>query len=144
MTPLFQDRFFVPGTAKGKARPRAVALGKHARVYPGGADLEWKASIRLAMTCRIPQEQLTGPVELSLEFQVQRPKSHYGAKGLKPSAPLYCTAKPDLDNSAGAVMDAITEAGLWRDDALVVTLRAQKRYVVDGEIPGVWIEVEEL
>ncbi|NCA12937.1 MAG: RusA family crossover junction endodeoxyribonuclease, partial [Proteobacteria bacterium] len=39
------------------------------------------------------------------------------------------TAKPDADNCAKAVMDALTQLGaFWRDDAQVVELRVWKDY----------------
>jgi len=146
VSPLFRDRFFVPGAAKGKARPRAVAIGGHVRVYPGKADLEWKVAIRLAIHARMPDCQIdvTSPVRVALRFLMQRPKAHFGAKGLKPMAPTLHVGKPDIDNAAGAVMDAVTESGLWLDDNRVAELFAAKVYTVKDEVPGVWIEIEEL
>jgi Holliday junction resolvase RusA-like endonuclease len=48
---------------------------------------------------------------------------------------------PDLDKLCRAVADAITDAGLWADDAQVVSLVAAKRY---SSPPGVHITITEL
>lgn len=68
------------------------------------------------------QEPLTGPIELHATFYFPRPKSHYGtgknAAVLKPTAPLYHTAKPDGDKLMRAIGDAITGI-LIRDDSLI-------------------------
>ena len=148
--PLFHNRFFVPGTAKGKARGRAVNAGAHARVYPSKTDLGWKAAIRLATYARCNGIQIdaASPVRLALRFQMQRPRSHFGtgrnANKLKPTAPTYCLTTPDLDNSEGAVMDAITESGLWIDDKQVCDMRSMKVYTGRDEVPGVWIDIEAM
>ncbi len=146
--PKFHAEFFVPGMMKGKPRPRAVIRGAHAGVRPGEADKEWKATIRLVAFKHRPQEPLDCPVKLSLTFRMKRPKGHTGRRGLKAWAPRYHTGKPDADNAAGSVMDALTEASMWRDDAVVSVLGVGKVYtevdVENANNHGVWIEVEEL
>lgn len=72
---------------------------------------------------------LEGPLELSVIFTMPRPKSHYGAHGLRPSAPAYPTTRPDATKLLRAVEDACTGI-IWRDDAQVV---AQHAYKVYGE-----------
>jgi Holliday junction resolvase RusA-like endonuclease len=41
------------------------------------------------------------------------------------------TKKPDADNLLKAVMDALTDAGIWQDDALVFRTEAAKWYASD-------------
>lgn len=51
--------------------------------------------------------------------------------------------KPDLDKLTRAVFDALTYAGLWADDGLVVRIeRLSERHALPGEPPGCYIEVE--
>ena len=50
-------------------------------------------------------------------------------------------AKPDADNAAKAVLDCLTEIGVWPDDALVSVLLVEKWY---GFTPGAHITIEEL
>lgn len=69
-------------------------------------------------------------------FCLQRPKSHYGsgrnANQRKPSAPAYPARRPDVDKLARACLDAMTIAGIWQDDAEVISLTAHKRYADGG------------
>ena len=53
---------------------------------------------------------------------------------------LYPTKKPDIDNIAKCVLDALNKLA-YRDDTQVVTLRMEKHY---GEIPRVEVEIEEI
>jgi len=79
-------------------------------------------------------------VSISLVFLFPRPKAHFNSKGaLKPSAPEYKTTKPDIDKLARAVLDSLTLAGVFKDDAFVYTLSTQKRYCIGSEQPGVMI-----
>lgn len=81
---------------------------------------------------------LDGPLELSVIFTVPRPKGHYGARGLRPSAPAYPAVRPDVTKLLRGVEDALTGI-VWRDDAQVV---AQHAYKVYGEPARADIEVK--
>jgi len=70
---------------------------------------------------------LEGALELSVIFTVPRPKGHFGARGLRPSAPEHPTTRPDVTKLLRAVEDACTGI-VWRDDAQVVEQHAIKRY----------------
>ena len=115
--------FFVHGHPVAQPRARATARGKHAHVYnPPTADV-WKALVAVAARPYLPEKPFTGPIWLTLEFAMRRPKSHYGTgrneNRLKPEAPRYHIAKPDRDNLEKAVCDALTDVGMWRDDCQV-------------------------
>jgi len=47
---------------------------------------------------------------------------------------LYCPDKRrrDIDNTAKALYDAVGSAGLWEDDSMIVSDRAEKRIDPDG------------
>jgi crossover junction endodeoxyribonuclease RusA len=83
---------------------------------------------------------LDGAIELSVIFTVPRPKSHYGARGLRPSAPEHPTKRPDVTKLLRAIEDACTGI-IWRDDSQVVHQHARKRY---GEPACVEVKVTEL
>lgn len=128
--------FFVAGNPVGQPRIRATVRKncKHATVYdPGTAD-EWKALVAAAVQQYRPATQILGPVRLLLNFFLKRPKLHYGTDGsIKPLAPELHISKPDADNLAKAVMDAITATGLiWHDDCQVHRLTVQKLYSHGG------------
>ena len=78
---------------------------------------------------------LDGNFNVTLNFFFARPKSHFGTgkncKALKTTSPVQHTQKPDLDNLAKAVLDAITDLQIWKDDSQVWNCTVQKEYT-DG------------
>lgn len=58
--------------------------------------------------------------------------------------PLPCV-KPDLDKMTRAIMDGLKEAGVYRDDALVVKILVAKQYAGDTPdlAPGAWITITD-
>lgn len=72
------------------------------------------------------------PLALELIFYVARPKSHFGKRGLKPSAPEWPAKRPDLLKLARAVEDALTGI-VYADDALIVMEALAKRYTEGAE-----------
>ena len=134
--------FQVTGEPKGQPRPRAFArkMGSvHvARFYDSDVADEWKSAVMLA----IMQAAKVGngwhftseAVSVSLNFAMPRPKSHFGAKGLKPSAPVHHVGKPDADNTCKLILDQITRSGcVWQDDSQVVSLTVHKFWAVGAE-----------
>ena len=136
--------FIVEGDPKGQPRPRAFArkMGDKfvARVYDAATAEGWKSIVALGWRSS-GAERFTGPIRLTLKFHIRRPKSHSGAKGLKPSAPIHHCQKPDGDNFAKAVMDALTQCNAWEDDCNIVDLRVTKDW---AEYPGCEITIEPL
>lgn len=141
--------FEVHGTPKGQPRARAFAqrFGNKfsARMYdPGTAD-EWKETVYLGLRTALRtfgDQPSLGAFKVSMRFVMPRPKSHFGKKGLKPSAPRYVFGKPDIDNLTKLVLDVITKDGrVWRDDSQVITLLAYKEYAEASDKPGAWISI---
>lgn len=77
-----------------------------------------------------------------LLFRLQRPKSHYGARGLLPSAPRHHTQTPDVDKLMRSTLDALT-GELLDDDSRVAVVQADKQWCDPGRA-GVVITVEPL
>jgi len=133
--------FQVTGEPKGQPRPRAFArkMGNvHvARFYDSDVADAWKRQVALAVmqAVNVSKWALTeAPVAVELRFAMPRPKSHTGAKGMKPSAPQFHAGKPDVDNLAKLVLDQITKNGrIWRDDSQVVSLRCDKFWALGNE-----------
>lgn len=84
---------------------------------------------------------LGGPIFLAVELRMPRPKSHFNKKGLRPNAPRYHTVRPDATKCVRALEDALTEAGVWRDDAQVAVQKVSKCY---AEQPGATIRVSAI
>lgn len=129
--------FFAKGIPKGQPRPRAFArrFGDKwtARVYDAKTAEGWKSCVAEAAKPHVPAVPLSGPLRLTLEFFMPRPKAHLRKNGeRKPGAPDWHTGKPDCDNLAKAVMDAMSILGFWQDDAQVVVLETSKSYAAEA------------
>ena len=78
-------------------------------------------------------EPISVPVTVALTFSFHRGVGHYGSgrnvRVVKDSAPLYPSKPPDVDKLIRAVLDAMTDAMVWTDDSLVVSVTARKRWV---------------
>lgn len=143
--------FTITGEPKGQPRPRAFArkMGNVyvARFYDSDVADEWKRAVMLAIikAANTHKWALTlGPVAVELRFAMPRPKSHSGAKGLKPSAPDCHTQKPDIDNLEKLLVDQITKSGrIWRDDSQVVSMRSDK-FWAEGSEQGCWVSIVTL
>lgn len=127
--------FFADGTPKGQPRARAFARNGHVRMYDPGTAEGWKGQVAAAAREHLPPAPLTGPLYVELSFYIPRPKSHYrtgkNAHLLREDAPKWCTAKPDVDNFAKAVLDALTVLRVWEDDAQVADCRTRKLYATE-------------
>jgi Holliday junction resolvase RusA-like endonuclease len=136
--------FFVCGEPKAQPRVKAFRRGKFTGVYtPKSAD-DWKAAVRKTWKETKAERFLFGPLEVNLEFRIQRPKSHYTGKGeLKKSSPIDHTCRGDVDNFCKAVLDALTDAGAWIDDASIVLLTAKKEWA-DDALPGCQVSISTL
>jgi len=121
-------RGFIYHGKDGRQRVAVSDANKNAR--------PWKSAVTNAALGTFCGPQFTGPVRLEIVFWVQRPKGHYGsgknANSVKASAPMFPTSKPDLLKLARGVEDAITDAGVWRDDAQIVAEKLEKRWSQDG------------
>jgi Holliday junction resolvase RusA-like endonuclease len=65
------------------------------------------------------------PVNVVIDFVVQRPKSHLRKSGVKQDAPKL--PRFDLDNAAKACLDALNGVA-WEDDSQVARLVVEKSY----------------
>lgn len=133
---------FVVGLPKGQPRPRAFARGGKARVYDPGTAEGWKSEIALAFL-DVVGPPLAGPLVVKLDFNFPRPKAHTKKDGtLRPGMPqVWHVQKPDVDNLAKAVLDALTTIGLWHDDAQVAVLEVSRKWSWRG---GALIQVGQL
>jgi Holliday junction resolvase RusA-like endonuclease len=133
-------QFFVEGDPKGQPRPRATMRGHHAGVYdPGTAD-EWKDAIVFRWIQSGIRDTITAPVRLIIEFRMPRPSRFTTVKG-REQRRIPHTGKPDADNLAKSSMDALTRAGVWKDDAQVYRMEILKMYADHGEPSGALITI---
>ena len=124
---------FVNGVPKAQPRPRMASNG---HVYnPDTADA-WKGEIKAAFLSGM-KPTITGPVCLRVSFFLPRPKRmKVGTGGAIPHV-----KKPDTDNLLKAVMDSMTEAGVWKDDAQVYRSDTGKYYAQEKTGAQIIVEV---
>jgi len=117
----------------------------------------WRDNVRsaaLTELLRIGMTTTAGfgtiPVIVDIRFSFARPASHYGtgrnAGVVKASAPPFPSSHSigDLDKCARAILDALTDAGVFADDSQVVELDARKVWVGTDlalDRPGAVIDV---
>ena len=115
------------GIPRAQGRPRAARMGRFTRVYEDKKDTANKSNIRAQVVAQDPEYHESGPVTVSLICSFPRPKSHFNTKGLSPRAPKYHAQKPDAENVAKAILDALTGV-CWKDDAQVCSLAVHKTW----------------
>lgn len=109
-------------------------------------NAEWKRLVKKgAKRSGLFAEPHTGPLRVHFTFYMPRPKSHYvggdPARGIKPRFALAeHIVRPDAIKLARSTEDALTGVA-WRDDAQSFQVMTHKRYVREGEEPGVLVEI---
>jgi Holliday junction resolvase RusA-like endonuclease len=119
--------------------PNGTAI---ARVYDAKTAEGWKGAVALAVKPLLPETPLEGPLAVELGFVLPRPQSLMRRKD--PDGEVWHTGAGDCDNFAKAVLDALTQVGLWRDDRQVVSLYVTKHYASKTGRSGASLKVESL
>lgn len=121
---------WVSGTPRPQARPRFVN-GRVISTVDAGTKA-WQQAIRSAAYLT-RGDPIHGPVSLALVFRMPiKDAKRWG---------MPHTGRPDVDNLAKLVMDQLTAAGVWADDAKVARLDCSKLYAEKG---GVGIEIRSI
>ena len=134
---------YIPGVPDVKMRPRFSR--KTRRAYDPNEQAK-EASIQKAQITG-DQETYDQPLYVVYEFVFPRPKGHFGtgknAGILKGSSPRHCTVPKDLDNMEKFYADSFNFTA-YRDDCQIVESKAKKRYVGEGEMPFVKMDIYPL
>lgn len=138
----------VHGTPAPQGSKRHVGNGvmieSSQAVKPWREAVKWAAmdAASRSVACVVPY---VGPVRVQAIFKFPRPKSHYrtgrNAHLLRDDAPEYKASKPDIEKLERSTFDALTDAGVWRDDAQVVETHSTKVY---SDTPGAHLIIEEV
>jgi crossover junction endodeoxyribonuclease RusA len=105
--------------------------------------MPWRTQLAYALAAAHSGPPMDGPVGVHIVFTMPKPKSAPKHKHTWPAK------RPDLDKLMRAVLDAGTEAGVWRDDSQVVMATESKHFVADGhnevmECPGAYVHIWEV
>ena len=138
-------RAFIEGVPIPQGSARAFVVKGRAIVTSDNPKLKgWREWLRVNLRSEWASiETLKTPCSVHLTFVMPRPKSHLSVKGVKASAPTHMTSKPDLDKLVRAVLDAVTDAGVWQDDAQVVGVSAAKTWASAQERTGISVTIWE-
>jgi Holliday junction resolvase RusA-like endonuclease len=126
-TPFSGVAFRVHGTPAPQGSKRAFITNGRAIVTDVNptALRTWREDVKhAALDAMNGRQPFDGPVEVKVTFYLPKPKS------VKRELPHV---RPDIDKTTRSLLDALTSAGVFGDDAQVTDLHARKRY---AEIPG--------
>lgn len=138
--------FFVPGEPKGKGRPRFTTRGRCVRPYTPKETADYEDQIKAAALGCEDQEMLMpfweGPVSVTIMARYGLPKNMTKSeRALVAAGVKRPTKKPDADNVAKVVLDALNGVA-WADDKQVVYLSVLKTFADDPENVGLKIQVD--
>lgn len=123
-------------------RPRFRVIGKKGgaqfvNTYMPPEYVAWKSDVTdyvRGVNDRPPEALYSLPTKVSMVARVAPPKTT-----------SLTHPKPDVDNYAKGIMDAMTEAKVWwDDDKRVVHLTSEKRWCLPSETPGFEVTVTYL
>jgi crossover junction endodeoxyribonuclease RusA len=99
-----------------KGRQHPVVTSDNPRTRP------WKQTVLLAARDALcDRAPIDIAVRVDVQFYMPRPKS-------APKSRRLPTKLPDLDKLVRAILDAMTDAGVWHDDSQVAMIQAAKFY----------------
>lgn len=147
-----------PGPQGSKRFLGSKTSGKGIMVESSKKVKPWREAVRSsAILVRqtlgdtaLERAPLDEPLYVRMVFTLVRPRGHYrtgkNAHLLRDRAPDRPSGPPDLSKLARSTEDALTDAGIWRDDSrLVEYLRLAKVYANEDpdalDAPGVKIEI---
>ena len=146
-----------PGPQGSKRLVRGRMIEASAKVKPWREDV--RAAVTRAMDLRVCSDAtsfiatqrmgvegypfpMAGPLRVCLVFTLRKPDSAPKRTRTWPAK------KPDIDKLVRSTFDAITSAGLWKDDAQVVELVTVKTFPNEHPqalpVPGCRITVEAI
>lgn len=132
---------FEPPTATAQQRKHRIAKIKGKQMVmtykpQPVKDAEELFRIHLASFC--PNEPIEGPIRVSCDWIFPWRKSEKKSVMREFSA-IPKTTKPDSGNSNKLLIDCMTKAGFWNDDAQVFDESARKYW---GDEPGILVSIE--
>jgi len=145
--PVIITAYGTPATQGSKRH-----VGKGIMVEASTRTRPWRETVKYAaLEAMNGRHRIETPVTVTAIFTFDRPQAHYRtgihATELRPGAPLFPATRDsgDIDKLLRAVLDAIVDGGVIRDDSLIVLVNARKVWAGwTLAIPGVRITVQAL
>lgn len=131
--------FEVPGTIKGKGRPRVNSCT--GMVYTPTTTKDYEYLVEQYFLLKYPKfKTLEGRLVVNITVIFNIPKSTKKCEVEKMlQNEISPTKKPDIDNIVKIILDAMNKFA-FKDDTQITKLSVEKKY---GEEEKVYIEIEE-
>ncbi len=113
-------QFKIIGEPVAKGRPRFFRTPKYVGTYTPKNTRQWEEFVRHQALKYRPEVLWEGPIMMTLGFMMPRPKS-------MPKKVIYHTKKPDVDNLAKSIKDAL-QGIIYKTDSQIISLTVSKRY----------------
>lgn len=120
-------------TPTAQARVRHAVRNGHSVAYKSDSQRANEGTLDALLAQHAPLNALEGAIELF--FIASLPMPHSVSKKATEGmlrGEIGHTKKPDLDNLAKQLKDAMTRLHFWHDDRQVVRLSCEKRYAKSG------------
>ncbi len=135
-------RITIPGQPVPKGRPRFSTRGGKVRTFTDAKTVQYEHRAAWAISAATRSRELAPagvPVRVDILAIFPRPKRLMRKKD--PAGLIPHAVRPDLDNVAKALLDSISQAGLWADDGQVTCLRAEAAYCEKDQQPRVDLSI---
>ncbi len=135
--------FTVPGSPQGKMRPRVVKRGNFVQTYTPDKTVNYENLVKLMYgqeaKGRVFDREKSLRVLIVALYDIPQSTSKKRAELMR-IGEIRPTKKPDLDNIAKIICDALNGVA-YHDDAQVVDLKVVKYY---SDTPCVTVTIEEV
>jgi Holliday junction resolvase RusA-like endonuclease len=132
-------QFVIPVAPRGKERPRFA----NGHTYTPKETRNYEELVRREYIAQTGGKKLSGPLKVSMFaiFPINASDSKV-IQNRKMEGELKPTKKPDCDNIAKSILDAINGVA-YDDDKQVVTLHIEKEYGAIGSVEVVIGEIDD-
>lgn len=122
-------KFTIPGIPIPKARPRIV----RGHAFTPKKTKDYEALVQDVYNLTVGEYLGDSAIVATIDLFFPIPKSYSKSKRRRiAEGKIKHTKRPDVDNCAKAILDALNEVA-YKDDAQVVESRITKNYAIDGE-----------
>lgn len=139
-------QFYIPGKPQGKARARTFydkKAGRMRSVTPENTVLYENHIIQSYLNAAKKPQMLQGALEVSIKAYFPIPKSTTKkARKQIEDGEVFPTKKPDADNIAKVICDALNQIA-YQDDTQVVELTVTKHFETEDNPVGVVVKIKE-
>lgn len=123
-------KFTIPGIPIPKARPRVV----RGRAFTPKKTKDYEALVKDVYRLTVGEYLGDSAIVATIDLYFPIPESYSKSKKRRiADGEIKHTKRPDVDNCAKAILDALNEVA-YKDDAQIVESRITKHYAVDGKM----------